>query len=189
MKTPRILIVLTLALGLAGLAAAQEQSLGDVARKNRKSGTSKVLTNEDMPKGGDGVSTVGEAPAASTASSGSQGTAGSQDSAGPAAGAEEAAAAGAPDAETKAMQERLERLKYDEAGLERRIAKMEQDLEEAETEFRREMYRTGLQNARRNLDTVREQKEATEKALADSKNKPAGEAAAAQPPASTPNPQ
>jgi chromosome segregation ATPase len=185
---PRILIAGAIAMSLTSMAVAQEQSLGDVARKNRKSGNAKVLTNEDMPTNSDGVSSVGQAPAASN-SSGSSSTAASSsaDEANVAAGErdKEPAAAGeaASTSEVTTMEKRLQKLSYDEAGLERRIAKMEVELEEAETEFRREMYRTGLENARNNLENIRGQKEATEKALADArKSKPGTEAAAAPAP-------
>jgi len=181
-RLPRLLIVATVVLGLAGVALPQEQSLGDVARKNRKSGTAKVLTNEDIPRSSTGVSTVGEAPAAASSGSSSANAdaAGAEAaSAAPAASGETAAAAAPATDEATMMEERLKKLSYDEAGLERRIAKMEAELEEAETDFRREMYRTGLENARRNLDNIRGQKEQTEKALAESKKGKAGDAPAA----------
>jgi hypothetical protein len=179
-RLPRFLIASALVLGLAGTALAQEQSLGDVARKNRKGGTAKVLTNEDLPKSGGGVSSVGQ-PAEDASKGSSAGSAASADEAASAVPAGQAAvpAAGETDAEVAAMEERLKRLKYDEAGLTRRIAKMEADMEEAETEFRREMYRTGLENARSNLNTITTQREETEKALAESKKGKAGESQAA----------
>lgn len=185
MRYLRILITGLLAIGLAATVLAQEQSLGDVARKNRKSGTKKVLSNEDLPTTG-GISTVGEAPApAETSGEGAEAAPAEGAAAGEAAPAESgegAATASADDSEIQTMEERLKKLEYDEAGLARRIGKMEEDMENAESEFRREMYRTGLENARSNLDTIREQKAATEKALADAKEgKPSGEQAAATP--------
>ena len=189
-KTPRILILSALALTLAGTLGAQEQSLGDVARKSRKGGAKKVLTNEDLPKGGQGISTVGQAPVETAEATTAEASAPEEAAAGTEAGtdaqAAEAGTADAPaaDAEITAMEERLKKLQYDEAGLERRIAKMEADMEEAETEFRRETYRTGLENARGNLDNVRTAREQTEKALADARKSNPG---SSQP--AGPNPQ
>jgi hypothetical protein len=165
----RILIAGALLAGLGLTAAAQDQSLGDVARKNRKSGEKKVLTNEDMPKGGGGISTVGAEPAASESSESEGEEAAAETEAAAPAGDAAAAAAPANDTEVQTMEERLKKLEYDEAGLTRRIEKMEAELEEAETDFRREMYQTGLENARNNLDNIRSQKAQTEKALADAK--------------------
>jgi chromosome segregation ATPase len=178
-KVPRIWIAFALAAALGSTLLAQEPSLGDLARKNRKSGTKKALTNEDLPKGGDGVSTVGEAVPAPQEAAGAQAGETAAAEASSAETAQDAGSAAPADAEVQTMELRLKNLKYEEAGLERRIAKMEADLEEAETEFRREMYRTGLENARSNLDNVRVQREQTEKALDDTKKTDPGKADAA----------
>lgn len=170
-------LVLAFALLGAGAAWAQsdsQQSLGDIARKQRaKKGQTeekapKVLTNDDLPHSG-GLSTAsspsGSAPSSTGATAEAPGNAA-------AAGTEKEAAAAGQDSgknaaeELDAVKKKLEGLKHDEQAYKTGTAHFEDLIANESSESRRELYRRALQHGQEKLaENLKEQAE-TEKELA-----------------------
>jgi len=188
-----VILLLGLALLVAGSAWAQaepQQSLGDIARKQReKKGQEepkgkKTLTNDDLPHSG-GISSTSSASSAAPA-------AGSQASAEPGGAAP---AEGEPKAEARseetgmtaaeeadAAKKKLEMLKADEGSYKRGISRFEEMVANETDESRRELYRNAMKHGQEKLTENLQQQADAEKDLA------AKEAAAkrAQPPQEPP---
>ena len=192
------ILLLALALVTAGSGWAQsdqQQSLGDVARKQKEKkgqetqkGT-KVLTNEDLPQSG-GLSSSGS----------SSGTAPS-----PASAAGEAPAAAAPEGEKQAAapgedsgmtaaeeadaaKKKLEGLKHDEASYKNGISHFEELITNETNESRRELYRNAMQHGQQRLSENLKQQVETEKEVA-AKEAAAKQQQNEQPPSAPPPPE
>ena len=165
LKAAFLLLAFALLVSAGGWAQSEEQSLGDLARKQKaKKGQSegqakKVLTNEDLPPG---------EPSASPASSGTAASAAGAEGqpAGEAAPAEEAtatAAEGEPSDLTAAQQadearKKAEGLKHDVEATEKGIRRYEEMLANETDPSRRELYQRALRNAQNNLGAVQKQR-------------------------------
>lgn len=187
------ILLLALALVAAGIGWAQseeQQSLGDVARKQKeKKGQEegkgkKVLTNEDLPPG----SATSASPAASGTASSSASAEGQSAADAPSAeGDTNAAAQGEPSDMTSAQQadeakKKVEALKRDEASTERGIRRYEELLANETDESRRELYQRAMRNAQGNLAVV-------QKNRADAEKEAAAKEGAAKEEQPTPPPQ
>lgn len=195
LKAAVLLLVLALVAAGSGWAQSEEQqSLGDVARKQKeKKGQEeqkgkKVLSNDDLPTSG-GLSTTGSSSgtASSTSSAGATGEA--ADAAAP-EGEKKAAAPGEPSGmtaaeEADAAKKKLEALKADEASYKHGISHFEELITNETSESRRELYRNAMQHGQQRLaENLKEQAE-TEKEVA-AKEAAAKQGQPSQPPPAQP---
>lgn len=171
------ILLLALALVTAGSGWAQsdqQQSLGDIARKQREKkgqeepkGT-KVLSNEDLPHSG-GLSSSASSSGTTSSSANPTGEA-----AGDAAVAEGGKKADAPDEDsgmTKAQEadeakKKLEALKADEAATERGIKRYEEMVANETSESRRELYQNALKHGQGSLAELQKKRAEAEKEAA-----------------------
>lgn len=171
-------LLLAFALVAAGTGwaqAEQQQSLGDVARKQKeKKGQeekkeTKVLSNEDLPHSG-GISSTGASSGTASSSASSTGeVAGDAAS----AGGEQKAAAPGEDSGMTAAQEadeakkKLEALKADEGSYKRGISRFEEMIANETDESRRELYRNAMKHGQERLaENLKQQAEAEKEAAA-----------------------
>lgn len=188
------ILLLAFALVAAGSGwaqAEQQQSLGDIARKQKEKkgqeeqkGT-KVLTNEDLPHSG-GISSSGSS--SGTASSSASPTGEAAGDAAAAEGEKKAAAPGEQSGMTTAQQadeakKKLEALKADEAATERGIKRYEEMVANETDESRRELYQNALKHGQGNLAELQKKRAEAEKEAA------AKEAAAKQGQPNQPQPE
>ena len=199
-------LVLLFALVAAGSGWAQsdqQQSLGDVARKQKEKkgqaepkGT-KVLTNEDLPTSG-GLATSGSSSGTATSSASAAGEAAGDAAAAP-EGEKQAAAPGEDSGmtaaeEADAAKKKLEGLKHDEQSYKNGLSHFEELLSNEVNESRRELYRNAMQHGQERLaDNLKQQTEtekevaAKEAAAKQQQNQPqASQPPPAQPPAEQP---
>lgn len=179
MSFRRIWAALIAALLMLGTAAFAQESLGDVARQQRTASgkkAKKVVTNEDIPERA--------APVEEKSSDASKATASADKKPAPDS-PEKAPETAGPNANAKSDRDftlaRIEELKYSENAERRVIRKLEQNLAQETSEFRRRMYEESLEHAREQLEkfkqerTELEQKAAAEQKSGGGEQKPAAE--------------
>ena len=176
LKAAILLLAFTLvAAGIGWAQSDQQQSLGDLARKQKeKKGQEeqkdkKVFNNEDLPDSG-GISSPGSASGTASSSAGSTGEA-----AGDAAAAEGEKKADAPGEDsgmTKAQEadeakKKLESLKADEGSYKRGVSRFEEMIANEADESRRELYRNAMKHGQERLaENLKQQAEAEKEAAA-----------------------
>jgi len=139
-------------------APAQSQSLGDVARQSQASTTKKakvVVTEDDIPP----------SAAAETDESNTK-DADKKDEATTASKHTDALPKEPSKENVAVLKAKVEDLKSKQQEYQTSIAQLEQKLQNAETEFRAQVYREALENNRHSLKVFTEQRDAAEKALA-----------------------
>ncbi len=172
-KTLQAVILLTLVsllLSAGGWAQSEEQqSLGDVARKERAKKAPKTITNEDLPQG---TATSGSESASSASDTASAKEESKEETAEAKEGQGTAAAEGEEPAMTKEQEadeakRKLEALQHDEAATEKGIAHLEEMLAKETSESRRELYSNAIKQAQQNLPEIQKQRAEAEKELAE----------------------
>ena len=169
-----LLAFAVVAAGSGWAQSEQQQSLGDIARKQReKKGQEeekgkKVLTNEDLPQSG-GISSSG--PASGTASSSASSTGETAGDAASAEGEKKAAAPGEDSGMTKAQEadeakKKLEALKHDEESYKHGMSHFEELIANETDESRRELYRNAMKHGQERLAENLKQQAETEKEVA-----------------------
>ncbi len=179
-RTLLALVAAILCLGMTAGAWAQsdQPSLAEIARRNRAEKAQKakkVYTEDSLPKTAP-ISESSPAPGSVAAPSGG-GEEGESAEAGDKPAVEAAAAKEGEELSPEAQEakELAERLKADEQSLENNIKKLEEDMENATSDFRRELYRESLQRAQENREVFRQRREEAEKDAAAGGKKPEAE--------------
>jgi hypothetical protein len=191
-----LLVFALLAAGSGWAQSDQQQSLGDIARKQREKkgqaepkGT-KVLTNEDLPHSG-GLASSGSS--SGTAASPASATGQATDAAAAPEAEKQAAAPGEASGmtaaeEADAAKKKLEGLKHDEASYKNGISHFEELLSNEVNESRRELYRNAMQHGQERLAENLKQQAETEKEVA-AKEAAAKQQQQNQPPPAQPQPE
>ena len=151
--------------GIALAVPASCQSLGDIAKKQKSSSSQKakiVVTEDDIPASPNAADTSNSVGADKSAES---------STANPGEGNTPNISKEPKPENAAALKARLNELTSKQQEYEISIAQLEQKLQNAPTDFRAETYKNALENDRRSLKTIKQQRDNAEKQLAEMQDK------------------